>query len=303
MLRSRLPLLGLRAFEATARHLSVRKAAIELCVTPGAVSQQVKLLEETVGVPLIQRKGRSIALTDAGQVLHPSLTQAFQTMELTVNAVSRRSWHNALKICLLPTLTERWLMPRLARFHGAHPELDIQIMTSFRPIQFDEDDVDMACFTGESLPAGLDGVRLFDDEFIPVCRPDLFKGPLDRLRPLDLLNETLLYSVRRMDDWQRWFEHAGEQNVQVSRRLSFGNASLAIQAAVDGLGVAIVQRAYVADFLKQGLLITPIDITGRTPMGYYLVWSVRRGTTRAFQSFHQWVLEEVRSDGEALKRQ
>ncbi len=293
MQRARLPLLGLRAFEATARHLSVSKAASELCVTPGAVSQQVKLLEDTVGVPLLRRKGRSVELTDAGQVLRPALTQAFQTIELTLNAIARRPRHDTLKLCLLPTLAEKWLMPRLARFHGAHPEIDIQIMTSFRPIHFEAEDVDMASFTGKDLPSGLEGVRLFDDEFLPVCSPALLQRHKRLAAPRDLARATLLYSVRRMDDWQRWLALAGVPDLHPQRSLSFENSSLAIQAAVDGLGVAVVQRAYVTDLLKAGILAAPFDLVARSENGYYLVWSAARAASPTFRSFVQWVLKEA----------
>ncbi|MFM0703547.1 LysR substrate-binding domain-containing protein [Paraburkholderia sediminicola] len=293
MQRSRLPLLGLRAFEATARHLSVTKAAAELCVTPGAVSQQIKLLEETVGVPLICRKGRSMELTDAGQVLRPALTQAFQTIELTLNAIARRPRHDTLKLCLLPTLAEKWLMPRLARFQGAHPEVDIQIMTSFRAIHFEAEDVDMASFLGKSLPTGLEGVRLFDDAFLPVCSPALLRRYERLAVPRDLARATLLYSVRRMDDWQRWLTLAGEPDLRPQHSLSFENSSLSIQAAVDGLGVAVIQHAYVTDLLKAGLLVTPFDLVARSENGYYLVWSPTRAARPTFRSFLEWVLKEV----------
>ena len=144
MQRSHLPLLGLRAFEATARHLSVSKAAMELCVTPGAISQQVKLLEETIGVALIQRSGRAIELTDAGLLLQPQLTQALDWISVALDSVTRKRNKSTIKLTLLPTLAEKWLMPRLAGFHGAHPELDIQIMTSFRSVELEEEDVSFA---------------------------------------------------------------------------------------------------------------------------------------------------------------
>lgn len=295
MNRSRLPLLGLRAFEATARHQSVSNAAAELCVTPGAVSQQVKLLEEVVGVPLLRRKGRSVELTDAGQVLRPALTQAFQTIELTLNAIARGPRHDTLKLCLLPTLAEKWLVPRLSRFHGAHPELDIQLMTSFREIRFEAEDVDMASFMGTDVPPGLDGLRLFDDAFQPVCSPAFLRDTCPLATPADLSKATLLHSVRRMDDWQRWLDHAGLTKLKPKRRLSFENSSLAIQGAVDGLGVAIVQRAYAVELLKVGTLVAPFDLVARSDNGYYLVWSTARAATPAFGSFLQWIRQEVRN--------
>jgi LysR family transcriptional regulator, glycine cleavage system transcriptional activator len=290
---SRLPLLGLRAFEATARHLSVSNAAAELCVTPGAVSQQVKLLEELVGVPLLRRKGRSVELTDAGQVLRPALTQAFQTIELTLNAIARRPRHDTMKLCLLPTLAEKWLVPRLSRFHGSHSHLDIQIMTSFRDIRFEAEDVDMASFIGKELPDGLEGVRLFDDAFQPVCSPAFLRDTCQLTTTTDLSKATLLHSVRRMDDWQRWLSLAGVAKLRPQRSLSFENSSLAIRAAIDGLGVAMVQREYVKELLKLGVLVAPFDLVAHGDNGYYLVWSTTRSKTPAFQSFLEWVRQEV----------
>lgn len=293
MNRSRLPLLGLRAFEATARHLSVSKAALELCVTAGAVSQQVKLLENSVGVPLLRRKGRSVELTDAGQVLRPALTQAFQTIELTLNAIARGPRHDTLKLCLLPTLAERWLMPRLSRFHGLHPQLDIQILTSFREIKFDAEDVDMASFIGRDLPSGLEGIRLFDDAFQPVCSPAFLKETCRLATPADLEQATLLHSVRRMDDWQRWLTLGGMAELRPRRSLSFENSSLAIQAAVDGLGVAMVQCEYVKDHIRVGTLVAPFEQIARSDVGYYLVWSGGGDTRPPFQSFLKWVRKEA----------
>lgn len=293
MNRSRLPLLGLRAFEAVARHQSVTNAAMELCVTPGAVSQQVKLLEDQVGVPLLRRKGRSVELTDAGQVLRPTLTQAFQSMELALNAIARGPRHDTLKLCLLPTLAEKWLMPRLSRFHGAHPQLDIQIMTSFREIRFEAEDVDMASYMGKELPPGLDGLRLFDDVFQPVCSPSFLRETCQLATPGDLSKATLLHSVRRMDDWPRWLALAGMTDLRPQRSMSFENSSLAIQAAVDGLGVAVVQCEYVREPLKTGALVAPFSLAARSDSGYYLVWSAMRRATPAFQSFLRWVQKEV----------
>ena len=291
--RNRLPLLGLRVFEAVARHQSVSNAAAELCVTPGAVSQQVKLLEELVGVPLLRRKGRSVELTDAGHVLRPVLAQAFQSMELTLNAIARGPRHDTLKLCLLPTLAEKWLVPRLSRFHGSHPDLDIQIMTSFRDIRFEEEDVDMASFVGHEVPAGMAGLRLFDDAFQPVCSPAYLRDTCPMTTPGDLSGATLLHSVRRMDDWRRWLDLAGLPGLKPQRSLSFENSSLAIQAAIDGLGMAVVQRAYVGELLKVGALTAPFDLIGRSDNGYYLVWSSSRTATPAFQSFLEWVRQDA----------
>lgn len=293
MNRSHLPLLALRAFEATARHLSVSKAAMELCVTPGAISQQVRQLEDTIGVALLQRKGRSIELTDAGLVLRPQLTQALDVMGLALDSISRSHNSKTLKLTLLPTLAEKWLMPRLSRFHGAHPELDIQIMTSFRNIDLETEGVDMASWVGMGLPSGVEGVKLFDDEFLPVCSPRLLRGAKKPKQPRDLAAFTFLHSVPRVDDWHQWLTQAGEPGLKPVNSLSFGNSSLAIQAALDGVGVAMVQYEYVKANLADGDLVAPFDLRVRGRNGYYLGWSAQRRVSAAFAQFRDWILEEV----------
>lgn len=293
--KPRLPLVALRAFEAAARHQSITRAAEELFITSGAVSQQVKLLEESVGVPLLRRRGRGVELTDAGQVLRPVLTQAFQSIELSLDAIGRRHKQRiTLRLCLLPTLAEKWLMPRIGWFHANHPDTDIQILTSFRKIRFEEEDVDMASFVGAKLPAGHDGVRLFADEFLPVCSPALLKVKRAMRIPSDLAEATLLHSVRRMDDWERWLEVAGASGLRAKRALSFENSSLAIQAALDGVGVAVVQRAYVLEHLKTGALVAPFEIVGRSNSCYYLVWPTDAPRNEAFTAFREWVVDEAR---------
>ena len=293
MNRSHLPLLALRAFEVTARHLSVSKAANELCVSPGAISQQVKLLEDTLGVALLQRQGRSVGLTDAGQVLSPQLTQTFDLLSLALDSIARHKGSNTIKLVLMPTLAEKWLMPRLARFHGEHPELDIQLMTSFRDISLAEEGVDMASWYGKTLPAGVEGVRLYDDVFLPVCSPALVRGKAGLTKPRDLAGFTLLHSVRRLDDWQKWLTLAGERDLKPQNNLTFGNSSLAIQAAMDGVGVAMVQREYVKSNLAAGSLVAPFELVATSPSGYYLGWLANRPVNAAFLMFRDWVLKEA----------
>ena len=296
MNRSHLPLAGLRAFEAAARHLSVTKAASELCVTPGAVSQQVKSLEDVLGVALIQRKGRTIELTDAGQVLRPQVTQALDMISLACDAITRQPKSRTLRLTLLPTLAEKWLMPRLARFHGAHPELDIQMMTSFRPVQFDSDEVDMASYVGTHLPPGISGIRLFDDAFLPVCSPKLLENRPPLENPADVLQFTLLHSVSRADDWHQWLSLAGLPDARPAHNLSFGNSSLSIRAALDGMGVAMVQRVYAKANLADGSLVAPFALTASSSKGYFFGWPTNQPMGPAFELFRAWLLEEVAAD-------
>lgn len=294
MNRSLLPLMGLRAFEATARHLSVSKAAEELSVTPGAVSQQVKHLEDSMGVALIRRKGRSIELTDAGLVLQLPLTKAFDMIALTLDTVSQRpASEDTLTLSLYPTLAEKWVMPRLAKFHHIHPGLDIQIMTTFRDTQFDVERVDLASYMGSAPPAGTDGIRLFDDEVLPVCSPKLRVGKRSLSKPADLLDATIIHSVRRADDWQRWLNGAGYGDLKLTRKLFFSTSTLAIQAAIDGMGVAMVQHEYVKDRLARGVLVAPFKYVAASGQGYYLVWPTTRRKSSVVSAAVDWIREEA----------
>ena len=300
MNRSQLPLLGLRAFEATARHLSVSKAADELCVTPGAISQQVKNLEDQIGVELIRRVGRSIGLTDAGEVLLPHLTQVFDRISVTLDALARKPRTASLKIRLLPSLAERWLMPRLARFNGTHPEIDILILTSFRELDFGQEDYDMGSYVGNELPQGTSGIRLFDDEPLPVCSPKLLDAAGGHIAPQDLWRFTLLHSVRRVNDWHTGLMQAGLRDFNAPHNLKLGNVSLAIQAAIDHAGIAIAQHEYVRQNLAEGSLVAPFDLVTRSEIGYYFIWPTSRPESKAFQLFRDWVTEEATSSNQRL---
>ncbi|MFN7609440.1 MAG: LysR substrate-binding domain-containing protein, partial [bacterium] len=145
------------------------------------------------------------------------------------------------------------------------------------------------------LPPGVDGVRLFDDEFLPVCSPRLLQGAAKVKQPRDLAAFTFLHSVPRVDDWHQWLAKAGEPRLKPVNSLSFGNSSLAIQAALDGVGVAMVQYEYVKANLAAGNLVAPFDMRVRGRNGYYLGWSAQRRGSTAFNQFRDWVLEEVRS--------
>ena len=293
MNRSHLPLMAIRAFEATARHLSVTQAAAELCVTAGAVSQQIKQLEDTMGIALLQRKGRNIDLTEAGQFLRPQLTQALDIMGIALDSIAQTRQRKMLKLTLLPTLAEKWLMPRLASFHGANPELDIQILTSFRDIDLEIEGVDMASVIGTGLPAGVDGIRLFSDEFLPVCSPLLLCDTARIDHVSDLAAFTFLHSVPRSEAWHHWLEFAGEPELKPVNNLSFANSSLAIQAAIDGVGIAVVQREYVSSHLAHGSLIAPCNIIASGRNSYYLCWSAKQPASAAFTLFRDWVVSEI----------
>jgi LysR family glycine cleavage system transcriptional activator len=291
------PLNALRAFEAAARHLSFKQAAAELCVTPGAVSRHIGNLEQDLGTSLFVRHNRSIHLTRHGETYLADMRDAFERMTLATAALrSAVIDEKSLRVKLPPTCAMRWLVPRLAGFHTQHPEISVQISTSHEEVDFDHDEVDLAIQYGTGVGAGLAGERLFDEVLLPVCRP----GLIDDARPVDpgdLAENVLLHSFRRPHDWPRWFEAAGIPDRKITREIVFENSSLTCQGAIDGLGIAIAQAAFVRDEIKSGRLVCPSDLPLHTDYGYYLVCPKAKTREKKVRLFQSWIASEAQGRG------
>src|SRR5690242_2099540 len=230
------PLNALRAFEAAARHLSLTRAADELSVTQAAVSQQVKALEARLGVKLFRRLPRALRLTEEGQALLPELRDAFDRLERAVARITAEAPGGVLTVSTLTTFALTWLVPRLARFHAAHPEIDVRLMTTSRIVDFAREDVDVAIRYGDGNWPELHVERVVGEVLTPLCGRAL----LDRLRrPADLGAATLLYTTGDEDEWPVWLARAGITAERGRRGPLFDATSIAVQAAIDGLGVAI----------------------------------------------------------------
>jgi LysR family glycine cleavage system transcriptional activator len=294
MARSLPPFHALRAFEAAARHLSFTRAAQELCVTHGAVSHQIKGLEAYLGVRLFRRLPQGVQLTEDGQAYFAVLREVFTTVEAATLQLQTRQGRSVLRVNALPTFTMRWLIPRLPAFSTAHAEIEVRLTTSIDPIDFDRNDVDVAIRRGTGNWPGLRADYFLDEDFFPVCSPQLLAGPHPLRVSGDLAHHTLLHTMTRREAWQLWLQAAGVQGVDAERGLVFEHFYFALQAASEGLGVAIGPRPLVASDLAEGRLVAPFAITVPSNHAYYLLCPEAMANVPKIATFRTWLLTEAR---------
>lgn len=260
MSRPRLPPLGaLRAFEAAARLASFKRAADELSVTPTAISHQVRLLEEQLGVRLFERQTRRVALTAEAALLYPVLRDGFDAFAEAVAAIAARRQRRALTLSATLSFTAKWLVPKVASFRAAQPQLDLRLHASDDPVDLAAGVADAAIRYGRGPYPGLVAERLIENRFAPVCNPRL-----GLRRPRDLREHALLHSEWRhptadTPTWRNWCALAGVEGLDVEAGLRFTDESHAIQAAIAGHGVALLSLALVADDLAAGTLVQPFE--------------------------------------------
>jgi LysR family glycine cleavage system transcriptional activator len=293
------PLNALRAFEAAARHLSFTKAAEELNVTPGAVSHQVKSLEEMLNVPLFHRLTRSLRLTVAGQAALPTLIQGFDKLALGVEQLRSYCEGGVLTISVSPSFGAMWLMPKLERFRNQHPDIEIRIDGTDRLVDLTRDTADVAIRFG---PGGYSGVHvdhLLTPVNTPVCSPALLQGAHPLREPEDLRHHTLLH-IDWSDaeaSWRMWLLAAGLQDIDPTRGPHFNLENMAVQAALEGQGVALVADVLVADHIAAGRLVRPFGPGFSTPLKfcYYLLSPKENAVPPKITAFRNWLLAEVHS--------
>src|SRR5215469_14646830 len=273
------PLTALRAFEAAARHLSLTKAAQELNVTAGALSHQIRALEEFIGVDLFERRVRSIALTQAGKLLYPGLQTGFAQIRDAVSGLRNMSDARVLVISTPPGLTSKWLAPRLYRFAGAHPEIDTRISSSLNNANFTTDGVHVAIRHMAEHPApdpALDMEKLVTLSLVPVCSRSFLKrhGPLntaEHLARVPLIHDETFLSRAHVPTWSDWFHAAGVDYVDVPHGLTFNTADHALDAASEGAGVLLAQNILAYDHLRSGRLVIPVTLALPSGRAYHLV--------------------------------
>jgi len=281
----RLPSLnGLRAFEAAARHGSFTGAAAELHVSQAAVSRMVKLLEERLGFPLFERRANALTLTERGRALHPTLTEAFDAIAHRVDRVSAMRAGPVLTVGLGATFAVRWLIPRLSGFHMAHPEIEIRIATGGGSAPM-SDEWTCAVLIGDGRWPGHEAERLFSSSLQPVCAPSLARS---LHRPADLRAATLLHVSHWAADWPRWLAAAGV-GAPDSNGLSFGSYAMTLQAAIDGVGVALAPQPYIMDDIAAGRLVAPFPLALPMDLSWYLVHRASRRETPGFAAFRNWL--------------
>lgn len=288
--RAQLPLNALRAFEAAARHLNFTRAAIELCVSQGAVSHQVAQLERRLGTRLFHRLPRGLALTDEGHALVPVVADAFDRVAATLDQYADGRFREALKVGVVGTFATGWLLPRLDRFGRAHPAIDLRISTNNNRVDIAGEALDYAIRFGDGAWHGTHAEPLLAAPMAPVCAPAIAA----RVKtPADLVHERLLRSYRA-DEWALWFGAAGVP-APVLRGPVFDSSALMASAAAAGLGVALAPPSMFARELAAETLVQPFAITidaGR----YWLTRLMSRGESDAMQRFRDWLVTEIEGD-------
>jgi len=302
------PLNALKVFEAAARHLSFTKAADELHVTPGAVSQQVKALEEYIGSRLFRRTKRALLLTDAAQASLPILREAFDKLEEASRILTARGDSKRLTVSVAPSLAAKWLVPRLDRFHERMPDVEVWISADMEVVDFAVDDVDLAIRYGGGRYPGLETELLMEESILPVCSPRLLTGPRPLKAPQDLVHHPLLHdgSPDQEDlgatNWAMWLKAAGVTDVDAKRGAKFNQSSLVIEAAVAGKGVALAKQAIALADLEAGRLVAPFDLTTPSSFSYYLVHPASKSRNAAVRAFKKWLHEEAAASNGAAGR-
>ncbi|MEO8936970.1 MAG: transcriptional regulator GcvA [Burkholderiaceae bacterium] len=312
LLQSLPSLNALRAFEAVARLLSFAKAAEELHVTPGAVSHQIAALEALLGQQLFKRDARGVSLTAAAAASLPKLTQGFDTLREAIRLLQIRDVGGALEVAVAPAFATRWLLPRLPRFTAAHPEIELRVSTglglidALRPTSTSNRDessshdpsADLAIRFGRGVYPGQRVEKLFTTIVTPVCSPRLMRGPRPLREPADLrhhllLHDDTIYFDEDRPDWNVWLEAAHATAVDGTRGPHFSHTGLALDAAVDGLGVALAVGLLTADDLASGRLVAPFPIALPSHHSYHLVCPETNAERPELTAFAQWLREEA----------
>jgi LysR family transcriptional regulator, glycine cleavage system transcriptional activator len=285
------PMQALRAFEAAARNGSLTRAAESLNLTHGAISHQIKALEASVGVRLIERAGRGIRVTEEGERLATRLRAALAEIADAMREAGERSNPRRLRVSVTPSFAARWLLPRLGSFLARHKDIDLDVRSSIAVVDFRRDDADVAIRHGFGNWPDVKVELLMSDKFFPVCSPRLAKRPL---RPRDLAHHTLL----RADDetWKPWFEAVGLDWPEPTRGPTFNDSALMLQACAEGQGIALARTALLGHDIRNGLLMRLFDIDVPAPRRYYLVYPPRLVASPKLALFREWLKEEIARD-------
>lgn len=302
------PLNALRVFEASARHLSFTKAAEELHVTPGAVSQQIKALEDFLQTPVFRREKRALLLTDEAQASLPVLREGFDKLSEASDILAAKADSRRLAISVAPSFASKWLVPRLDSFQDAHPEIDVWVSADMDVVDFAVDDVDLAVRYGAGNYPGLVTDHLMAEKIVPVCAPHLITGDKPLRKPEDLTRHTLLHDSspdkdEKVPNWPMWLKAAGICHKEGDRGLKFNQSSLVIEAAVAGKGVALAKSALALADLEAGRLVIPFDLTTPTDFAYYIVHPPSKSSSASVKAFASWLKDQAAASVDASELQ
>jgi LysR family glycine cleavage system transcriptional activator len=293
------PLNSLRSFEAVARQLSFSKAAQELYVTPGAVSQQIRGLEELLGAKLFDRTRRWVALTDTGARMLPDVQAGLDSLSRACSSRAAPVAEPTLTISVAPSFASKWLLPRLSGFYDSHPDIDLRISATVGLADFKRDKVDLAIRLGHGRYPGLHAEPLFNEALTPLCSPDLLKSKGRLKTPDDLRRHRLIHDVSIPGGgdcaaWDRWLALAGAKQVFAKRGAKFSLAELAMQAAIDGVGVVLGRVVLAERDLAAGRLVRPFKIVLPLDVSYFLVRSNATAPRPEILCFRNWLFSALK---------
>lgn len=300
---ARLPPLGaLRTFEAAARQLSFVRAADELHVTPAAISHQVKALEEQLGVDLFRRLPRGLILTDAGRAMLPELARGLDHFARAVRGAVAGELAGTLRVTVIPSFAQLWLLPRLGRFLALYPEVEIIVMGNAELVDLTRADIDLGIRYGTGRYPGLTARLLFTEETFPVCAPALLDGPPPLRRPDDLRHHRLLHDWNLTAGetwlaWSSWLQQLRLDDVDPRHGLQLSDSMLLMEAAVRGLGVAIGRTSLAGDHLASGRLVRPFALTRPADFAYWAVCPEGSETRPRLRAFVDWLVAEAQTGG------
>ena len=292
------PLNALRAFEVVARRLSFARAAEELHVTKAAVAQQVRLLEQEIGGPLVHRSGRGLALTESGAAGAAGLAEGFATLARAARAMREAKGRRFLVINASASFAATWLVGRIGKFKARHPEIDVLLDANPMEDALESSATDALVRWGAGEFPGLATTLLFKEDVFPVCSPDIVSGETPLRIPEDLKRHTLLHlewsaAYPSWPSWSDWLKAAGGRDVESRHGVWFNNMAMAIHAAAQGQGVALGSLAIVADELAAGRLIAPFSTSVRTPFAYYFLCRPGEAETPRIKAFREFLVEEA----------
>jgi LysR family glycine cleavage system transcriptional activator len=301
-MRPRLPPLNaLKAFEAAARHESFTRAADELCVTQGAVSQQVKALEAELAIKLFNRERQRLVITEAGRDYLTVIRDALDRIAVGTEKLLERQNAGVLTVSTSPDFASKWLVHRLGHFAEAHTGIDLRVSATLHHVDFAREEVDLAVRHGDGNWPGLDTVKLCSEQLFAVCSPKLLSGRRRPSRPADILKLPLIHTGSRTD-WARWLQVAGIADAQVTHGPVLNRDSMAIDAAINGQGIALARTTLAAFDLINGRLVRPFEEALRLSKSYWIICPKATAALPKIVTFRDLLLAEVASDNRQLRK-
>lgn len=291
------PLNSLVAFESAARNLSFTIAAEELNVTQGAISRQVKHLEEYLGKDMFLRSSRKINLTPTGLDFYHSINKSLLDIALVTGKVKKWQGEQKITVATTNTMASLWLLPKVAEFQNEHENVDLRILTFDNVLDLKRLDCDIALFYCKNPPSDMEVSTLFPEEVFPVCSPSYLRKIGHPTEPKEVLNRTLLYLDDSQKDWlswDEWFDEVGLPNITPRNTININNYSLLLQAALNGQGIALAWGSLVDNYLKSGALIRPVEHILSTSSSFCMLEPKNKGfVPNSVKSFKAWLLKEL----------